>query len=377
MAWNEPGKGNKDPWGSRGSGGKGNAPDLDELVRNLQRKLSGLFGGGGGNAKVPSGNGSIIGLLLTVLALGWLASGLYQVDAAETGVVLRFGKLQTTTPPGLHWHLPWPIETVHKVNIGEIARFPYRTQMLTKDENIVAVDLTVQYRRSDPAAYLFNVRNADETLSDVTESAIREIVGRNNLDFILGAGRAEIAQQTRELVQQSLNNYGAGLEVTSVNLQDANFPPPVQPAVRDAIKAREDKERLELEAQKYANDIVPRARGAAARRIEDAEAYRAEVIAEAEGQSARFTQLLAEYARAPGVTRQRLYLETMEKVLGSTSKVLVTTEGGGNIMYLPLDQLLQKQREAGAQGASLPLIQQSPADNAAGSREASRARGGR
>lgn len=376
MAWNEPGKGNKDPWGSRGSGGRGNnSPDLDELVRNLQRKLSGLFGGGGG--KVPSGNGSIVGLLLVVLGLGWLASGLYQVDAAETGVVLRFGKLEATTPPGLHWHLPWPIETVHKVNIGEIARFPYRTQMLTKDENIVAVDLTVQYRRSDPADYLFNVRNADETLSDVTESAIREIVGRNNLDFILGEGRAEIARQTRELVQQSLNNYGAGLEVTSVNLQDANFPAPVQPAVRDAIKAREDKERLELEAQKYANDIVPRARGTAARRIEDAEAYRAEVVAEAQGQSTRFTQLLEEYARAPDVTRQRLYLETMENVLGSTAKVLVTAEGGGNIMYLPLDQLLKKQRDGSADPGSLPLIQEPPADESTASREASRARGGR
>lgn len=379
MAWNEPGRGNKDPWGSGGNGGNGsnrggrgggNPPDLDEMIRNLQRKLSGLFGGGGSTG---GGNKGSIVLILVLLGVGWLASGLYQVDAAETGVVLRFGKLERTSPPGLHWHFPWPVETVDKVNIAEIARFPYRTQMLTRDENIVAVDITVQYRRNDPAAYLFNVRRADDTLADVTESAIREIVGRNDLDFILGEGRAEIAQRTRELVQSSLTNYGAGIEVTSVNLQDANFPSPVQPAVRDAIKAREDRERLELEAQKYANDIVPRARGAAARRLEDAEAFKAEVIAEAEGQTARFVQLLQEYARAPAVTRERLYLETMERVLGGTSKVIITAEGSGNLMYLPLDQLMRQPRDReGAQSVEeiRPVVPEPQRDNA-------RTRGGR
>lgn len=376
MAWNEPGKGNKDPWGNRGGNGKGGGtpPDLDEMLRNLQRKLSGLFGGGSGGG--TGGNSSTIVLILVLLGVGWLASGLYQVDAAENGVVLRFGEFERTSTPGLHWHIPWPVETVEKVNIAEIARFPYRTQMLTKDENIVAVDLTVQYRRNDPTAYLFNVREADGTLADVTVSAIREIVGRHNLDFILGQGRAEIARMTKELVQASLTNYGAGIEVTSVNLQDANFPAPVQPAVRDAIKAREDRERLELEAQKYANDILPRARGAAARRIENAQAYKAEIIAEAEGETARFVQLLQEYSRAPNVTRERLYLETMENVLGGTSKVLVTAKGSNNLMYLPLDQLLKKQGEQGARDSNSqtqPVVPQTGATE----REAARVRGGR
>lgn len=376
MAWNEPGKGSKDPWGSRGGNGKGGGtpPDLDEMLRNLQRKLSGLFGGGSGGGK--GSNGSTVALILVLLGIAWLASGLYQVDAAENGVVLRFGEFERTSPPGLHWHMPWPIETVEKVNIAEIARFPYRTQMLTKDENIVAVDLTVQYRRNDPTAYLFNVRDADDTLADVTVSAIREIVGRHKLDFILGEGRAEIARMTKELVQASLTNYGAGIEVTSVNLQDANFPAPVQPAVRDAIKAREDRERLELEAQKYANDILPRARGAAARRIENAQAYKAEIIAEAEGETARFVQLLQEYSRAPNVTRERLYLETMESVLGGTSKVLVTAKGSNNLMYLPLDQLLKKQGEQGVRDSNSQSQPAAP-QNGATEREAARSRGGR
>lgn len=380
MAWNEPGRGGKDPWGDKGGNGGGrrggNQPDLDELVRNLQRKFSGLFGGGSGGGKGgASGNGSAITLILVLLALAWLGSGLYQIDAAETGVVTRFGAFENTTPPGLHWHLPWPIEKVEKVNIAEIARFPYQTLMLTKDENIVTIDVTVQYRRADPVAYLFNVRNPDQTLADVTESAIREVVGKNGLDFILGPGRAQIAQQTKELVQSTLTAYGTGVEVTSVNLQDANFPEPVQPAVRDAIKAREDRERLELEAQKYANEVLPRARGEAARRLENAEAYKAEVIAEAQGETARFVQLLEEYAKAPNVTRERLYLQAMERVLGSTSKVLVTTEGSNNMMYLPLDQLLKqsKQTQNNADGSNTPATQTPNSSD----RSDARSRGGR
>lgn len=371
MAWNEPGRGGKDPWGDRGGSRGGGPADLDELIRQLQRRFSSLFGGGrsGGG----SGNASTIVLILVVLGLAWLASGLYQIDAAETGVVTRFGEFETTTPPGLHWHLPWPIEKVEKVNIAEIARFPYQTLMLTRDENIVTVDLTIQYRRADPVAYLFNVRNPEQTLADVTESAIREVVGKNALDFILGEGRAQIAQQTKELVQSTLTAYGTGIEVTSVNLQDANFPSPVQPAVRDAIKAREDRERLELEAQKYANDILPRARGQAARRVEEAEAYKAEVIAEAEGQTARFAALLEEYAKAPNVTRERLYLETMERVLGGTPKVIVTAEGSGNLMYLPLDQLMKRAGNAqGGNGTPTPVV---PEQGSA--RDDTRTRGGR
>ncbi|MBW3566766.1 MAG: FtsH protease activity modulator HflK [Proteobacteria bacterium] len=380
MAWNEPGRGGKDPWGDKGGNGSGrrgggNQPDLDELVRNLQRKLSGLFGGGGGGKSTSSGNGSTITLLFVLLAIAWLGSGLYQIDAAETGVITRFGAFQTTTPPGLHWHLPWPIEKVEKVDIAEIARFPYQTLMLTKDENIVTIDVTVQYRRADPVAYLFNVRTPDQTLADVTESAIREVVGKNTMDFILGPGRSEVAAQTKELVQSTLTAYGTGVEVTSVNLQDANFPEPVQPAVRDAIKAREDRERLELEAQKYANEVLPRARGEAARRLENAEAYKAEVIAEAQGETARFVQLLEEYAKAPNVTRERLYLQAMERVLGSTSKVLVTAEGSNNMMYLPLDQLLKQQKEAqGASGSTSSPANRQQNDS---DRSDARSRGGR
>lgn len=343
MAWNEPG-GSKDPWGRNNGRKNGQVPDIEELLNSLQKKVSSIFGGGGKS----SGDGAAFGMILVVIVGLWAASGFYTVDDAERGVVLRLGAYTETTMPGLHWHLPWPIESVEKVNVSEIAKFSYQTLMLTRDENIVTIDLTVQYRRTEPTEFLFEVRQPEVTLEDVTESAIREVVGTNTMDFVLGEGRAEIARQTKELVQHSLDAYGAGMEITSVNLQDANFPNPVQPAVRDAIKAREDRERLELEAQTYANDVVPRARGEAARRLEAAEAYRQEVIANAEGQTARFTQLLAEYRKAPGVTRERLFLETMEEVLGKAPKVLVSTGSGGNLMMLPLDELLKNIAQSGS-----------------------------
>lgn len=348
MAWNEPG-GSKDPWGKNNGRKNGQVPDIEELLNSLQKKISSIFGGGSGKS---SGDGAAFGMILVVIAGLWAASGFYTVDDAERGVVLRLGAYTETTMPGLHWHLPWPIESVEKVNVSEIAKFSYQTLMLTRDENIVTIDLTVQYRRTEPTEFLFEVRQPEVTLEDVTESAIREVVGTNAMDFVLGEGRAEIAKQTKELVQHSLDAYGAGMEITSVNLQDANFPNPVQPAVRDAIKAREDRERLELEAQAYANDVVPRARGEAARRLEAAEAYRQEVIANAEGQTARFTQLLAEYKKAPGVTRERLFLETMEEVLGKAPKVLVSTGSGGNLMMLPLDELLKNIAQSGSSSES-------------------------
>lgn len=214
--------------------------------------------------------------------------------------------------------------------------------MLTRDETLVQVDLAVQFRRTDPVAFLFNVRNPEETLADVSESAIREVIGKNDLDFILTEGRAEVAQRTQQVIQSTLNAYSTGIEVTQVSLQEANFPQQVQAAVQDAIKAREDFERLQLEAQAYANDIVPRARGAAARQIEDAMAYRDRLIAVAEGESDRFVALLEAYELAPLVTRQRLYLETMEEVLGRASKVIMDTEGSGNLLYLPMDKLLER-----------------------------------
>ncbi len=382
MAWNEPGKG-KDPWSGRGDD-KG-PPDLDEIVRNLQKRLGGLFGGGGSSSSGGSGPLGLSVLAIFVL-VGWAATGLYKVDDAERGVVLRFGEFHQATMPGLHWRIPYPVDTVEKVNIANIDRYNYKTQMLTADENIVTIDLAVQYRRSDPKAYLFNVRNPDTTLAEVGESAIREVVGKNKLDFVLREGRAEIAERTRELMQATLDAYGTDIEVTSVNLHDANFPSAVEASVQDAIKAREDRERLSLEAQAYANDILPRARGAAARQIEAANAYREQVIANAQGNASRFTQLLTEYEKAPEVTRERLYLEAIEEVLTNSTKVLLDTGGSGSLMYLPLDKLIENRRnmrqdESRGNSASDPARNAAPrasaSDGSLRSRDNLRSRGNR
>lgn len=299
----------------------------------------------------------MIGLVL-VLAVGiWALLGFYKIDAAERGVELRFGKFAEMTQPGLRWHLPWPIERVVKINTGETVRWPYEGSMLTRDENIVRVEVVVQYRRTDPRAFLFNLQNPEVTLRDVTASAIREIVGKNELDFILTEGRAEIAAQTQELLQSTIDSYETGITVYEVNLQDANFPTEVEASVQDAIKAREDRERAILEAETYRNGLLPTARGTAARRRQDAEAYREQVINDAEGEANRFSQILAEYQKAPEVTRERIYLETLEEILKNSTKVLVDTEGGNNLLYLPLDQLTQRRRGStnGAPIDSLPL----------------------
>jgi membrane protease subunit HflK len=342
MSWNEPGKGGN-PWNSGGR--KEGPPDLDKVVRDLQRRLSGLFGGRGRAPGGGSGGGSsgpFIGLAVAGAVVLWSLSGIYTVDDAERGVVLQFGAFHDVTAPGLHWHIPWPVQTVTKVNVAAVSPFRHSTRMLTADENIVNVDVRVQYRRADPRAFLFNVRDPEETLGEVTESAIREVVGKNTLDFVLTEGRAEVVRLTREIIQSTLDSYGTGLQITSVNLQDANYPSQVEAAVQDAIKAREDRDRLALEAQAYANDVVPRARGSAARMLEDAEAYRAEVTADAEGESDRFLALLQEYEQAPAVTRKRLYFETLEQVLGRTSKVIVDAKGSGSLLYLPIEELLKR-----------------------------------
>lgn len=340
MSWNESGNG-KNPWDR---GGKDGPPDLDKIVRDWQRKFNSLFGGRGG--RPTSGGDGPSGAALTGLAMlavaGWLATGLYRVNADERAVVLRFGAFTQTTPPGLRWHLPWPIESIEKVPVTRINNVRQQTRMLTADENIVVVDLVVQYQNADPVNYLFEVLDPDGTLADVSESAIREVIGNKAADFVLLEGRAQIALQTQQLIQETLDEYGAGIRVTQVNLQDVNFPNQVEAAVQDAIKAREDKERLSFEAQSYANDILPRARGEAVRRIQEAEAYRAQVIADAEGEASRFEQLLAEYQEAPSVTRERLYIDAMEDVYGNSSKVLLDAEGSGNLVYLPLDRLLEQ-----------------------------------
>jgi len=349
MAWNDPGR-NRNPWGNRPDKG---AADLDEALRNLQRKLSGMLGGGGagGGDGERGGSGGMmrgfgVGTVALVLVAIWAATGLYKVDAAERAVVTRFGDYVATTEPGLRWHMPWPIETRQIVNVESVEGFSDQTRMLTSDENLVDINIAVQYRRAEPVAYAFNVRDPESTLGEVSESAIREIVGRSTLDFVLEQGRQEITAKTRELIQRTLDSYQSGIEVTTVNLQGVSVPEQVQSAQRDAIKAREDKERLALEAQAYANDILPKAKGSAARQMEDSQAYKARIVADAEGEASRFAKLLEAYERSPGVTRQRLYYETMEEVLGSTNKVLVDTKGTGNMIYLPLDKLLERRAPA-------------------------------
>ena len=364
MAWNEPGGGNKDPWGGK-QGGEQGPPDLDEVVRKLQDRLGGLFGGkkkqpnepgGGGGLGGPAGGFSIkmIGIMAAILFVVWLASGIYIIEPAERGVILRFGAYSTMTEPGPHWHIPYPIEKVERVNVDEISSFTHKAAMLTKDENIVDMELTVQSRIQDAADYLFQDQNPEKTLRDATETVVRTTIGGSNLDFVLTEGRSAVAAAIKERTQALVNRYKTGLEVTSVNLQPAKPPEQVKEAFDDAIKAREDKERLENKAEAYANEIIPLARGKAARVEADAKAYRDQVVAGAEGETSRFLAVLREYEKAPEVTRERLYLETMEKVLGENSKVLLDVKDSNSLMYLPLDQIL-KQRGSGGPGQSAPM----------------------
>ena len=372
MAWNQPGGDGRDPWGE--PGGQQGPPDIDEVLRKLQARLSQLFGGRGGRRK--SGRGSDggggdsggggdgsggarsigtfgVAIVAALALLGWGAYGIYVVDPAEAGVVLRFGQYVRTTGPGPHWVPPF-IESVEKVNVQVIRgqEIGFRTQgssatsvgheslMLTEDENIIDIQFAVQYRIEDPAAFLFNVVDPELTLRQATESAVREIVGRSGMDFVITDGRDAVAVEAQELIQEILDRYGSGLNVTSVNMQDAQPPAEVQEAFFDAIRAREDQERIINEANAYKADIVPKARGEAKQILELAEAYRQQVIAHAEGEASRFLQVLTEYRRAPEITRERLYIEAVESVMANSSKVLVDVQGGNNLMYLPLDQLL-------------------------------------
>lgn len=365
MAWNEPGGGNKDPW-SGGKGGDQGPPDLDEVVRKLQERLGGLFGGkrqgsngdggsGGGFPGLPRGfDKKTIGIAAGVFLAIWLASGIYIVEPAERGVVLRFGAYVDTTDPGPHWHIPFPIETVAKVNVDQVSTFSHSAVMLTKDENIVDVELTVQARIADAANYLFQDQSPDKSLRDATEAVVRTVIGRSKLDYILTEGRGAIALDIQERTQELMNRYKTGLLITSVNTQPAKPPEQVKDAFDDAIKAREDKERLENKAEAYANEVLPKARGEAARIEADAAAYRDKVIAESEGEANRFLAVLAAYQKAPGVTRERLYLETMERVLGDNAKVLVDMKEGNTLMYLPIDQMLKGRAAIPQAGAPVP-----------------------
>lgn len=378
MTWNEPGGDNgdkgdkKDPWGGNRSGGNQGPPDLDEVIRKLQEKLGGLFsggkpsGGGGSGAGVPPG-AAAIGAVVAILLVGSLFwNAFYKVEAAERGIVLRFGAYNQTTEPGLNFKIP-VIDEVYMVNVDRISSFNHKAEMLTKDENIVDIELTVQSRIQDPADFLFQDKNPEKTLRDVTETAVRETIGKSKLDFILTEGRGSVAVDIKRRAQALIDAYRTGLEITSVNMQPAKPPEQVKSAFDDAIKAREDKERLENEAQAYANQVVPKARGAGARKVQAAKAYKAKVVAEAEGEASRFLAVLKEYEKAPEVTRERLYLETVEDVLGNTNKVILDVQGGNSLMYLPLDKLIQSRGGVGnsglpPSGRSTPSSQNQPAE---------------
>ncbi|MGI9326257.1 MAG: FtsH protease activity modulator HflK [Pseudomonadales bacterium] len=340
MAWNEPGGGDKDPWGNRSDQGP---PDLDEAFRKLQAQLSGIFGGGGDNSGGGGGGLSLgaIGGLLILGAIAYGLLGLYQVDEQERGVVFRFGKAQeVVVMPGLHWNPPI-IDRVEKVNVTRVNSHQHQALMLTEDENIVDVKLTVQYVVNDPVDYLVNVREPEVSLNHATESALRHVVGSSEMDDVITSGRAAIGGEVQERLQSYLDRYTTGFLVSKVNIDESAPPTQVKDAFNDVQKAKEDEQRFINEANAYAERIIPEARGDAQKQIEQANAYRDQVIARSEGEADRFTKLLGEYTLAKRVTRDRLYIDAMERVLSQSSKVMVDVEGGNNMLYLPLDRMTQ------------------------------------
>jgi modulator of FtsH protease HflK len=342
-------------WGRRPNQGP---PDLDEIWREFNRKLGGFFGKRGGGSGDPEGPdarkmGGGAGLLAGLVVLVWLASGFYIVYEGQRGVVLRFGKLSETTMPGPRWHLPYPIETAEVVNVAGVrsVEVGYRNNvkskvlkeslMLTDDENIVDVQFAVQYILKSPTEYLFINRSPDDAVLQAAETAIREIVGKSSMDFVIFEGRAEVAARAHKLMQGILDRYGTGINISKVTMQNAQPPEQVQSSFDDAVKAGQDRERQKNEGQAYANDVVPKAKGMAARLIQEAEGYRQRVIERAEGDASRFRQIVAEYNRAPQVTRDRLYIEAMQQIMSSTTKVLIDQKGGNSLIYLPLDKIMQ------------------------------------
>ena len=350
MPWNEPGK-DKDPWGNRNNEGP---PDLDELLKNVKDKFGGLFGGGRGKIpNLPTGSGNlsgIAGFIIIALLIVWALTGIYIVDEGWRGVETRFGARANVTQSGPHWHIPWPIEDVELINVSAVRTARRDSKMLTGDENIVLMSLEVQYNIKDAQDFAFEVRDPDLTLQQVSETAIRTVVGNNDMDLIITEGRAIIGSETKQIMQEILDSYSTGLNVLTVNMGEAQPPEEVQDAFEDAIKAREDEQRIINEANAYRNDIVPKARGDGEGLLEQAEAYKTRVIKSAEGETSRFNQLLAEYQRAPEVTRERLYIDTLESVMSAAPKVMIDIENGNNLMFLPLDQLISGSR--GGSGSS-------------------------
>jgi len=353
MAWNEPGNNGKDPWDRKNK--EQGPPDLDDIVQKVQDKVGGLFGGSGGGSKKNGGTGNSGGdepelgwggiiFIFIILLVIWSAFGFYTIQPAEMGVVTQFGKYDRTTLQGLNWHLPYPIEDVQKVNVEHVRALNHKALMLTQDENIVVIELVVQYRVKDSEEsakdYLFNVKGPDETLRQATESALREVVGTSKMDGVLTSERDRVAGDTKKLIQDIVDRYTTGLKVISVNMQNAQPPEAVQGAFADVIKAREDEERSKNKAQAYSNEIIERAKGFSDQLREESEAYKAKVIAAADGETQRFLSILTEYEKAPKITRQRLYIESMESVLANSSKVMVDVNSGNNLMVLPLEKLL-------------------------------------
>ncbi|WP_299182518.1 FtsH protease activity modulator HflK [uncultured Neptuniibacter sp.] len=380
MAWNEPGGNgnNQDPWGSGNNnnrGGKGGGdqgpPDLDEALRKLQDKLNGIFGGAGKKSSGgPGGDGGGAGstsgagffwVIVLVAVLIWAGMGVYTVDQQERGVVLRLGKYHETVGPGLQWNPPM-IDVVVPINVTRLRTRDHRALMLTKDENIVDVEMTVQYLISDTRNFVLTVRDPEASLSHAAESALRHVVGSTNMHSILTQGREALSVQVQDRLQNYMTEYGTGLQISKVNIKEAKAPNQVQDAFDDVIKAREDEQRVKNEAESYANGIIPEARGLAQRILEEASAYREQVVARSQGDAKRFTALLTEYEKAPDVTRERLYLDTMQEVLAQNPKVLLDVEGGNNMMYLPLDKIMQNRPVSGNVNAPVRLDSQSLRD---------------
>jgi len=381
---------NDPQWGRRPNQGP---PDLDEIWRDFNRKLGGLFGRrGGGAGGEPEGPdvrkfGGGAGLLAGLVLLVWLASGFYIVYEGQRGVVLRFGKLSETTMPGPRWHLPYPIESAEVVNVAGVrsVEVGYRNNvkskvlkeslMLTDDENIVDVQFAVQYILKSPTEYLFVNRSPDDAVLQAAETAIREIVGKSSMDFVIFEGRAEVAARAHKLMQEILDRYVTGINISKVTMQNAQPPEQVQAAFDDAVKAGQDRERQKNEGQAYANDVVPKAKGMAARLTQEAEGYRQRVIEQAEGDASRFRQIVTEYNRAPQVTRDRLYIEAMQQIMSNTTKVLIDQKGGNSLIYLPLDKIMQMSGTLPADGAAKPESAPPPPEpSTARSREAFRSR---
>ena len=370
---------NDPQWGNRGNdngGGKKpnqGPPDLEEMWRDLNQRLSGMLGkrgngssGGGGERPPieinPKFLGGGIGLLLGLVVIVWLGSGFYIVDASQRALVLQFGRYKESTESGLRWRLPYPIQSHEIVNISGVRTIEvgYRGSernkvlkealMLTDDENIINIQFAVQYILKDPVEYVFNNRTPDESVMQAAETAIREIVGKSRMDFVLYEGREQIAIKASNLMQEILDRYKTGILISKVTMQNAQPPEQVQSAFDDAVKAGQDRERQKNEGQAYANDVMPKARGTAARLLQEADGYRQRLIATAEGDASRFRQIQGEYAKAPEVTRNRMYLETMQQVYSNTSKIMVDAKGQGNLLYLPLDKIMQ----AAGVAASVP-----------------------